>query len=78
MRTLIVTLLIAGCSSATKPSEIANQSPSPAAAPPAATNPPTADLAMGNPQSPSPAAARSETLTADTPRTTTTGNRCRS
>jgi CubicO group peptidase (beta-lactamase class C family) len=68
MRTLIVMLFIAGCSSAPRPSEVADRSQSPAA------TSPTADLSTGSPESPPPAAARSETLTADTPRTTTTGN----
>ncbi|HEY6176315.1 MAG TPA: serine hydrolase domain-containing protein [Kofleriaceae bacterium] len=78
MRTLIVTLLLAGCSSAPKPSDVAKQSPpavapQTAATPPAAT-PPAADPSAGNPQSPPPTAARSEKLTADTPQTTTAGN----
>src|SRR5262245_59210622 len=73
MRTLIVTLLIAGCSSASKPSEVATQSQSAAATPPTAATPPAAAPVTGNPQSPPPAPAP-ETLTADTPRTTTTGN----
>jgi CubicO group peptidase (beta-lactamase class C family) len=68
MRTLIVTLLLAGCSSAAKPSEVADPSQSPAA------TQPTAGPSTENPQSPPLAAARSETLTADTPRTTTAGN----
>jgi CubicO group peptidase (beta-lactamase class C family) len=74
MRTLIVTLLIAGCSSAPKPSEVANQGRSPAATPPTAETSPAANPATGNPPSPPPAAARSEKLTADTPLTTTAGN----
>src|ERR1044071_6919789 len=78
MRTLIVPPPLAGCSSAPKPSDVANQSPpavapQTAATPPAAT-PPAADPSAGNPQSPPPTAARSEKLTADTPQTTTAGN----
>ena len=74
MRTLIVTLLVAGCSSAPKPSEVTNQSQPAAATPQAAATPATVDPSAGNPQSPPAAAARPETLTADTPRTTTAGN----
>ena len=68
MRTLIITLLVAGCSSAPKPSDVAAPSQ------PQPSTPPTPDLATGNPPSPPPAEARPEPLTADTPRTTTTGN----
>src|SRR5436190_15528784 len=74
MRTLIVTLLIAGCSPAPKPSEVPNQGQSPVATPPTAENAPTANLPTGNPQSRPPTAARSEKLTADTPQATTAGN----
>src|SRR5262245_312158 len=80
MRTFIVTLLIAGCSSAPRPSgpsgpsAVADPSQSAAATPPKQATPPAAGPGTANPQSPPPAAARAETLTADTPRTTTTGN----
>ena len=79
MRTLIVMLLVAGCSSAPRPSEVTSGSqpaaatPQAAATPPTAT-PPTAEPSAGNPPSSPPAAARPEALTADTPRTTTAGN----
>jgi hypothetical protein len=72
MRTLIVTLLIAGCSPAPRPSEVANQSQSPTR--PAAETPPAANPPARNPQLRPPTAARSEKLTADTPLATTAGN----
>src|SRR5689334_13037546 len=67
MRTFVITLLIAGCSSTTKPSGVADQNPSPPVAPPPAPS------TTANPPPPL-AAAPPETLTADTPRTTTAGN----
>src|SRR5262245_47292378 len=76
MRTLIVTLLVAGCSSAPKPSEVTGQN-QPAATPQAAATPAppaTPDPSAGTSRSSPPTADRSEALTADTPRTTTAGN----
>lgn len=68
MRTWIIALFIAGCSSASRPAEVADRRPSPAA------TPPTAQLPGATSRSPAPAAGPRETLTADTPRTTAAGN----
>jgi CubicO group peptidase (beta-lactamase class C family) len=68
MRSLTITLLIAGCSSAPRPSEAPDPSRSPAA------TQPTTDLPTPRTPPPPPAAARSETSAADTPQATTAGN----
>jgi CubicO group peptidase (beta-lactamase class C family) len=65
MRTLTVTLLVAACSSPAKPS--AMPEPARPAAPSSTAVPPAA-------APPAPAEARTEKLTADTPKTTTAGN----
>jgi CubicO group peptidase (beta-lactamase class C family) len=65
MRALIVTVLIVACSSPAKPP--VQPAALPAAAPASPATPATS-------APPAPAEARSETLTADTPKTTTAGN----